>query len=65
MSNDLTELSDRLCVVAGMIMEDNNLLAVSTVADAVARSARLDELAIAAKDLTTLISAAEVLVRIG
>lgn len=65
MENDLHALADQLCVVAGMIMEDNNLLAVGTVTDHAARSRRLDALASAADDLTKLVAAARVLARLA
>lgn len=65
MDNDLALLADQLCTVAGMIMEDHNLLAVSSVADAAARSAKLETLGTAADDLVSLIAAAKVLVRLG
>ncbi|MGE0774510.1 MAG: hypothetical protein AB7G25_02760 [Sphingomonadaceae bacterium] len=65
MDNDLVELADRLCVLAGMIMEDHNPLAVSTIVDQTARLSKLDTLATAAEDLTVLIAAAKALVRLG
>ena len=65
MENELLELADRLCTVAGMIMEDHNLLAVSIVSKDAARLSRLDTLTAAAEDMAALIAAARVLVRLG
>lgn len=65
MKNELLDLADRLCTVAGMIMEDNNLLAVSTTYDAIARQSKLDTLTAAADDMAVLIAAAKALVRLG
>ena len=65
MDNELLDLADRLCTVAGMIMEDHNLLAVSRPKDADDRAARLDTLAMAGSDISKLIAAAQVLVRLG
>ncbi|MGE0774571.1 MAG: hypothetical protein AB7G25_02955 [Sphingomonadaceae bacterium] len=65
MDNDLLDLADRLRVVAGMIMEDNNPLAVSTTSDPMALTAKLSELALAADDMASLIAAAKVLLRLG
>jgi hypothetical protein len=65
MENELLDLADRLCTVAGMIMEDNNLLAVSTTYDAIARQSKLDTLTAAADDMAVLIAAAKALVRLG
>jgi len=56
---------DRLCTVAGMIMEDNNLLAVSRSKDVDDRAARLATLTMAGSNISKLIAAAEVLVRLG
>lgn len=65
MDNELLDLADRLCTVAGMIMEDNNLLAVSRPKDVHDRAARLDALTMAGSDISKLVAAAEVLVRLG
>lgn len=65
MDNELRDLADRLCTVAGMIMEDHNLLAVSTTADAIALDAKLISLAAAADDMGALFAAARVLLRLG
>lgn len=65
MENDLLELADRLCTVAGMIMEDNNLPAVSTPKNADDRAVTLEALNIAGSDISKLIDAAQVLVRLG
>jgi hypothetical protein len=63
--NELLDLADRLCTVAGMIMEDHNLLAVSRPKDAHDRAARLATLTMAGSNISKLIAAAEVLVRLG
>lgn len=65
MTNDLLDLADRLYTVAGMIMEDNNLLAISTPTDATARIDKLNALAVAGDDISTMIKAAQILVRMG
>ena len=65
MENELLDLADRLCTVAGMTMEDNNLLAVSATYDAIARQSKLDTLTAAADDMAVLIAAAKALVRLG
>jgi hypothetical protein len=65
MDYELLDLADRLCVIAGTIMEDHDLLAVSRVTTIEARAARLDALAIAGTDISKLVAAAEVLVRLG
>lgn len=65
MDNELLDLADRLCTVAGMIMEDNNLLAVTTARDSAARDVKISTLTTAADDLVVLIAAAKVLVRVG
>jgi len=48
-----------------MIMEDHNLLAVSRPKDAHDRAARLANLTMAGSNISKLIAAAEVLVRLG
>lgn len=65
MNNDLFDLADRLCIVAGMIMEDNNLIAASTPKSSEERLQRLLVLVEAGDDITKLIAAANVLVRLG
>ncbi|MGE0774834.1 MAG: hypothetical protein AB7G25_05130 [Sphingomonadaceae bacterium] len=65
MDNHLLDLADRLCTVAGMIMEDHNHLAVSTASDSMALQAKLSALALAADDMASLIAAAKVLLRLG
>jgi len=65
MDNELLDLADRLCTVAGMIMEDHNLMAVSRPKDADDRNARLDALTAAGSNISKLVAAAEVLVRLG
>lgn len=65
MNNELLDLADRLCMVAGMIMEDNNLRAVSTPASAVARVEKLETLSNVGDDIAALMRAAQILVRIG
>jgi len=63
MDNELLDLAHRLCTVAGMIMEDHSLLAVSRPKDVHDRGARLGTLTIAGGDISKLVAAAEVLVR--
>jgi hypothetical protein len=63
--NELLDLADRLCTVAGMIMEDHNLIAVSRPKSADDRTAALDALTTAGSDVSKLIAAAQVLVRLG
>jgi hypothetical protein len=65
MDNELLDLADRLCTVVGMIMEDHNLLAASRPKHADDRAERLYTLSIAGNDISTLIAAAQVLVRLG
>ena len=65
MDNELLDLADRLCTVAGMIMEDHNPAAVSTPRDADDRAATLRTLEGAASDIAKLITAARVLVQLG
>jgi hypothetical protein len=65
MENELLELADRLCMVAGMIMEDHNLMAVSTSRNADDRAATLQAFNIVGSDISKLIDAATVLVRLG
>ena len=56
---------DGHCTVAGMIMEDHNLMAVSKSKDVDDRAARLAALTMAGSNISKLIAAAEVLVRLG
>ena len=65
MDNELLDLADRLCTVAGMIMEGHNLMAVSRCKDVDDRAARLATLTMAGSNISKLIAAAEVLVRLG
>lgn len=65
MDYELLDLADRLCAVAGMVMEDHNLMAVKTATDLDDRAAKLAALSIAGDDITKLIAAATVLARLG
>ena len=65
MDNELLDLADRLCTVAGMIMEDHSLLAVSTAKSPDDRAAKLEALSTAGSDIFQLVAAAQVLVRLG
>lgn len=65
MDNELLDLADRLRVVAAMIMEDHNLLAVSRSKNADDRTATLQTLSNAGSDISTLIAAAQVLARLS
>ncbi|MEK7413965.1 MAG: hypothetical protein AAB263_11680 [Planctomycetota bacterium] len=65
MDNDLIDLADRLCTVVGIIMEDNNLLAISTAKHVDDRTDQLIALAIAGEDIAKLIAAAKVLIRLS
>lgn len=65
MDNDLLELADRLCTVAGMIMEDHNMIAISNVGHAEDRVSELAILSLAGSDISTLIAAAQILIRLG
>jgi len=65
MDNELLDLADRLCTVAGMIMEDHHLLAISRVKNSDDRAAKLEALATAGSDISKLANAAHVLVRLG
>ncbi|MGE0775293.1 MAG: hypothetical protein AB7G25_02700 [Sphingomonadaceae bacterium] len=65
MENDLLDLADRLRTVAGMIMEDNHLTAVSVASDTNPRDTTLDTLAAAGSDIAILMAAAKVLVKLG
>jgi len=65
MDNELLDLADRLCTVAGMIMEDHNLLAVSRPENPDDRAAKLEALTTAGSDISKLVDAAQVLVRLG
>lgn len=64
MDNDMLNLVDRLCTVAGMIMEDHHLAAITTSKlDTTAKGECLLDLASAAQDISALIAAARVLTR--
>jgi|GEM_PF-954041 hypothetical protein len=63
--NELLDLADRLCTVAGMIMEDHNLLAVSRPKNLDDVAAKLQALATAGSDISKLVDAAQVLMRLG
>jgi hypothetical protein len=65
MENELLDLADRLCTVVGMIMEDENLTAVRIPKNTEERAAKLEALSVAGSDISTLIAAAQVLVRLG
>jgi len=66
MDNDMLDLVDRLCTVAGMIMEDHHLSAITTSKmDVTAKAECLADLAGAGQDIFTLIAAARVLTRLG
>lgn len=65
MDNELLDLAERLCTVAGMIMEDHNLTAVSTPQSADQRKGGLEVLGVAGNDVATLAAAARLLVRLG
>ena len=65
MENELLELADRLCTLAGMIMEDHNPMAVSTPVNADERAVTLHALCIAASDISKIVDAAAVLVRLS
>lgn len=62
MDEELRDLADRLCVVAGIIMEEHHPLVISVVDGPDERSARLMRLGLAADDIAKLIAAAKVLV---
>ena len=65
MDNDLLDLANRLCTVAGMIMEDSNLIAVSSPKSPEERRRQLESVAIAGEDINAFTAAANVLVRLG
>lgn len=65
MDNELLDLADRLCVVAGMIMEDHNLIAVGRTKNVDDRAAKIETLSTAGSDISNLVAAAQVLVRLG
>lgn len=65
MDNDLLELADRLCSVAGMIMEDCMPIAVRTPKTSEGWERRIETAAVAGQDIVALIAAAKVLVRLG
>jgi len=64
MDNELLELANRLRLTAAMIMEDNNLPAVDRINNAEDLSVRLQALATAGGDITALVAAARVLIRL-
>lgn len=64
MDNDLLELADRLCSVAGMIMEDTISIAVRTPKTFEDWAIRLETTDIAGADVAALVAAAKVLVRL-
>lgn len=52
MDNELLDLADRLCTVAGMIMEDHNLPAITTARlDKAGKEERLMALGLATDEL--------------
>jgi hypothetical protein len=65
MDNDLLDLANRLCTVAGMIMEDSSLIAVSSPKSPRERNRQIDNVAVAGEDIKALMTAAKVLVRLG
>jgi len=65
MDNDLLDLANRLCTVAGMIMEDSSLIAVSSPKCLEERCRQLESVAMAGEDIKALMAAAKVLVRLG
>jgi hypothetical protein len=65
MENELLALADRLCTVAGMIMEDNNLIAIAAPKSAEERQIQIQTVAVAGDDIAALMAAASVLSRLG
>jgi len=65
MDNDLLDLANRLCTVAGMIMEDSSLIAVRSPKSPQERRRQIDNVALAGDDIKALMAAAKVLVRLG
>lgn len=65
MDNELLDLANRLRLAAAMIMEDNNLPAVDRIRNTEDLTDRLQALATAGSDISTLTAAAQVLVRLG
>jgi len=62
--NDLLDMANRLCTVAGMIMEDSSLIAVSSPKSPRERNRQIDNVAAAGEDIKALMTAAKVLVRL-
>ena len=65
MDNDLLDLANRLCTVAGMTMEDSSLIAVSSPKSPQERRRQIENVALAGDDIKALMAAAKVLVRLG
>jgi len=65
MDNDLLDLANRLCTVAGMIMEDSSSIAVRLPRSPPDRERQIDTVALAGEDISALMAAAKVLVRLG
>jgi len=65
MDNDLLDLANRLCTVAGMIMEDSNSIAVRSPRSLQERKRQIETVAAAGEDIKALMAAAKVLVRLG
>ena len=65
MDNDLLDLANRLCTVAGMIMEDSSLIAVSSPTSPQERRRQIENVALAGDDIKALMAATKVLVRLG
>jgi hypothetical protein len=65
MGSDLFDLANRLCTVAGMIMEDSSLIAVRAPKSPQERRRRIENVAVAGEDIKAFIAAAKVLVRPG
>jgi len=65
MDNDLLDLANRLCTVAGMIMEDSSVVAIRPPKSPQERPRQIETVAVAGEDIKVLMAAAKVLVRLG
>jgi len=65
MDNDLLDLANRLCSIAGMIMEDSSLIAISSPKSSREQRRQIENVAMAGEDIKALMAAAKVLVRLG
>jgi len=66
MDDDMLDLADRLCTVAGMLMEDGSVLAITTAKlDRPTKAARIAELEASVDNMRVLLTAAQILVRLG